>query len=209
MKTEFYKMEYEAWDEGTDDLSLELEAAYLRLCHQMYRRRGPIPAQAKSLARLWRVHTNKASALLKQLMDAGKVSLTPEGNLTNTRVERELNARGVTSTLKAEAGRKGGIHSGQVRSNSLENHDLPEADASSIEKQDEAIRVEESRVEERRKEKKIRPPLPRRTRTRDSGKSSPNEQAETQRSRQPKSSHLRSRATRAQAESATAPSIQR
>ncbi len=43
MKTEFYKMEYEAWDEGTDDLTLEQEGAYLRLCHQMYRRRGSIP----------------------------------------------------------------------------------------------------------------------------------------------------------------------
>ncbi len=54
MRGEFYKMDFEAWDEGTVDLPLELEAAYLRLCHQMYRTGGAIPNSLKLLQGLFR-----------------------------------------------------------------------------------------------------------------------------------------------------------
>lgn len=97
MKTEFYKMEYEAWDEGTDYLTLEQEGAYLRLCHQMYRRRGPVPNNPSTLARLWRCHTNKAKVIIDALIKLGKVQETADGFLTNSRVELELNRRGVST----------------------------------------------------------------------------------------------------------------
>jgi hypothetical protein len=107
MKGEFYKMEYEAWDEGTDSLSLELEAAYLRLCHQMYRRHGAIPDQANTLCRIWRCHPNKATRLLAGLIAAGKV-IRFGGMLSNARVCGELKRRAELSNKRADAGQKGG-----------------------------------------------------------------------------------------------------
>ncbi len=77
MKGEFYRMDFEAWDEGTDKLTLEQEAAYLRLCHQMYRRSGAIPEQVATFARLWRCHPNKARTLLAALLASGKVAGHP------------------------------------------------------------------------------------------------------------------------------------
>jgi uncharacterized protein YdaU (DUF1376 family) len=144
MKGEFYKMEYEAWDEGTDELSLELEGAYLRLCHQMYRRRGPVPANPATLARIWRCHTNKARKLLADLIALGKVTNTPEG-LTQTRVTQELDARETRSTHLADVGRTGGTRTQENRRKSLKSNDQDQADAGPPFKQ---IREEEKREEE-------------------------------------------------------------
>jgi hypothetical protein len=73
MKGDFYKMEYETWDEETYSISLELEAAYLRVCHQTYRRGGPISSDPRVLCGLWRCHPNKARKLLGDLLVSGKV----------------------------------------------------------------------------------------------------------------------------------------
>ena len=149
MKTEFYRMEYEAWDEGTDSLSLEQEGAYLRLCHQMYRRRGPIPNQPNMLARIWRCHPNKASALLRQLIDAGKVSVDSQGSLTQVRVMCELDHRGVRSTQAADNGHRGGIQRAQNAANLLKQQDGDQADASRVAMAGQAIREEKSREEKK------------------------------------------------------------
>jgi uncharacterized protein YdaU (DUF1376 family) len=149
VKTEFYKMEYEAWDEGTDNLTLEQEGAYLRLCHQMYRRRGPIPNQMSTLARIWRCHSNKAAALLRQLIDAGKIKVTPEGGLTQTRVTHELQLREIMSTTKAHAGHIGGTQRAQNVAKSLKILDGDQADASSNSKQVQAIREDKSREDKK------------------------------------------------------------
>lgn len=132
MKGEFYPMEYDAWDEGTISLTLEQEAAYLRLCHQMYRRRGSIPNNEKLLCVLWRVHPNKARPLLKSLIEAGKIVVTPEGHLTNTRVTDELHHRDTLRTHRAHAGHTGGIRSGHVRRNPLKTLDVDEAKRSTL-----------------------------------------------------------------------------
>lgn len=128
---EFYKMEFDAWDEGTIDLTLEEEAAYLRLCHQMYRRRGPTPNSERLLCSLWRCHPNKARRLLKKLIEMGKIYATPEGHLTNTRVTREVDTRETLRTQRADAGQTGGIRSGESRRKPLKDNDTDEAFASS------------------------------------------------------------------------------
>ena len=87
---EFYKMEYDAWDEGTVDLSLEEEAAYLRLCHQIYRRKGPVLNSAKLLCSIWRCHANRARRLLTALLQSGKISFTEDHKLTNERASVEI-----------------------------------------------------------------------------------------------------------------------
>lgn len=137
MKGEFYKMEYDAWDEGTFDLSLEEEAAYLRLCHQMYRRRAPIPNSTRMLCSLFRCHHVKAIALVKKLIAVGKIGLSDEGFLTNNRVATEVQDREKVRASRAQAGHKGGTRSGEARAKSLENMNQREAFASSVTKQNE------------------------------------------------------------------------
>jgi len=148
MKGEFYKMEYEAWDEGTDDLTLEQESAYLRLCHLMYRRGGPVQPNLRVLSGIWRCHQNKAKALLAALLEKEKVTLT-SGQLTNNRVESELGQREATRRLRSGQGKVGGKLSGEIRRNSLKNNNEDEAVASTQTKQ--------RRGEERREEKKDNP----------------------------------------------------
>lgn len=126
-KGEFYKMEFDAWDEGTVELTLEEEGAYLRLCHQMYRRRGPIPNSDRMLCALWRCHQNKARPLLQKLITKGKIQVTPEGNLTNGRVRQEVDTRETLGRHRADAGHTGGIRSGHARRKSLENNNTDEA----------------------------------------------------------------------------------
>lgn len=153
MKGEFYKMEYEAWDEGTDALTLELEAAYLRLCHQMYRRHGPVPSAPATLSRIWRVHPNKARKLLGDLIAAGKV-VEIEGHLANTRVTRELDARETRRTQQADAGHTGGTHTQENRRKALKTNEQNEALASMPVKQNQA---------EKRREEKNTPIVPKGT----------------------------------------------
>jgi len=148
MKGEFYKMDYEAWDEGTDALSLELEAAYLRLCHQLYRRKAAIPSAPATLARIWRCHPNKARKLLGDLLAAGKVAEI-DGHLTNTRVTRELDDRETMRRQKADAGKTGGTRAQENRRNVLENNDPDQASASPPDKQNQAEREVEVEVEKK------------------------------------------------------------
>ena len=77
MKGEFYKMDFRAWNTGTVDLSLEEEAAYLRLCHAMYDVGGPVPNSTRFLCAIFRCHHVKAVALVRRLRDAGARLLLP------------------------------------------------------------------------------------------------------------------------------------
>jgi hypothetical protein len=154
MKGEFYKMEYEAWDEGTVELSLEQEAAYLRLCHQMYRRGGEIPNSTKLLCSLFRCHHRKAMALLRALIEAGKIVVTERGTLANQKVAKVLDNRAITSNRLSITGRKGGERSGIARRKPLNGHDTPEAFASTPRSRGEEIREEEKKESSLRSPKK-------------------------------------------------------
>jgi uncharacterized protein YdaU (DUF1376 family) len=114
MKGEYYRMDYEAWNEGTYDLTLEQEAAYLRLCHQMYRRGGPIPNSKHLLCSLFRSGHTRATALLNKLIKAGKIVVTENGELANKRVLRELTEREELLAKKRAAGHYGGLKNKRV-----------------------------------------------------------------------------------------------
>lgn len=146
-KGEFYKMDYESWDTGTVDLTLEQEAAYLRLCHQMYRSGGPIPDSTRLLQGLFRCGHVKAAALLRQLEAAGKIQRTPDGLLTNYRVSQELLNRESLSTKRRLSGELGGTKSGVTRANPLKTQGTDEANAS----------ASRTRGEERREESPLAP----------------------------------------------------
>ncbi|KQP82878.1 DUF1376 domain-containing protein [Methylobacterium sp. Leaf117] len=160
MKGEFYKMDYEAWDEGTDELTLEQEAAYLRLCHQLYRRKAAIPSAPATLARIWRCHPNKARKLLADLIAAGKIVET-HGHLTNTRVTRELDERETKRTHKVDAGHTGGTRTQENRRKLLKTNDADEADAQAENKQNQA----EKEIEGEKKREESTPVVPKGTQT--------------------------------------------
>lgn len=149
---EFYKMDFRAWNVGTVDLTLEQEAAYLRICHAMYDARGPIPNSGRLLRGIFRCGNTKASALVRQLLDAGKIELTDTGAITNRRVTEELAKRDRRSTEQSANGKRGGTASGAARKKANEIKDRDEAHASTERSREEKRREEESREEEIREE---------------------------------------------------------
>lgn len=108
MKGEFYKMEFRAWNLGTVDLTLEQEAAYLRLCHAMYDVGGPVPNSVRFLMAIFRCGNVKATTLVAQLIAAGKIAVTADGRLFNHRVSEELANREKVSSARRLAGERGG-----------------------------------------------------------------------------------------------------
>jgi uncharacterized protein YdaU (DUF1376 family) len=148
MKGEFYKMDFRAWNVGTIDLSLEQEAAYLRLCHAMYDARGPIPNSTRLLMGLFRCGNVKATALVRHLITTGKIELTEDGLLTNRRVSEELVGRDSLSSERSVAGKRGGTASGVARRKANEINGGGQATASSKRTREEERREEKSREEE-------------------------------------------------------------
>lgn len=164
MKGEFYKMEFRAWNVGTVDLTLEQEAAYLRLCHAMYDVRGPVPNTTRFLQSIFRCGNTKAVTLVNQLIAAGKIAVTADGSLYNHRVSEELADREKVSAVRRVAGERGGSvrranaervpsdpratpervasDAGASAANPLDLHKLAEAIASTLESREEKSREE-------------------------------------------------------------------
>ena len=130
--SDFYRMDPGAWDFGTASLSLEEEAAYLRIVNAIHKHKGPVPDQDRVLAGLFRVSTRKARALVKALQDAGKVSIE-DGLIWNDRARSDLVQRGFVSISRAESGAKGGRTRAENAAKSLKDKDAHQAIASSRE----------------------------------------------------------------------------
>ncbi len=134
----FYKMDPAAWDFGTADLSLEQEAAYLRIINAIHKHDAGVPDNDRVLAGLFRTSTRKARALIDALIEAGKVVIE-DGKIWNDRARSELVQRGFVTISRAESGAKGGRKRADNAAKSLKNNDPPQAIASS--------RIEENREE--------------------------------------------------------------
>ena len=130
--SDFYRMDPGAWDFGTASLSLEEEAAYLRIVNAIHKHKGPVPDQDRVLAGLFRVSTRKARALVKALQDAGKVTIE-DGLIWNDRARSDLVQRGFVSISRAESGAKGGRTRAENAAKSLKDKDTDQAIASSRE----------------------------------------------------------------------------
>lgn len=136
----FYKMDPARWNTGTDNLSLEQEAAYLRVVNAIHLHDHPIRNNGRVLAGLWRCNERKAKRLLQELLDLGKLMI--EGDfISNRRAAEDLSIRSQLSVERQSAGHRGGIESGKVRAKVLKDNDLTQASAST--------RIEENRREER------------------------------------------------------------
>jgi uncharacterized protein YdaU (DUF1376 family) len=130
--TDFYKMDPADWDNGTARLSLEEEAAYLRIVNSIHKHKGPVPNVDRVLAGMFRTSIRKARALVLALADAGKVVIE-DGEIWNDRARSDLVHRGFVSVSRAESGAKGGRKSAEVRAKALENNEKQQAIASTRE----------------------------------------------------------------------------
>jgi uncharacterized protein YdaU (DUF1376 family) len=130
--TDFYKMDPGAWDHGTANLSLEEEAAYLRVVNAMHKNKSPVPNNVRVWAGMFRCSTRKARALVAALIDAGKLALTEDG-LVNERAISDLVHRGFVSVSRAESGAKGGRIRAENARKLLETNNPKQANASSRE----------------------------------------------------------------------------
>ncbi|ARC37871.1 DUF1376 domain-containing protein [Paracoccus yeei] len=103
----FYKMNPADWDFGTADLSLEEEAAYLRIINAIHKHDQPVPDNDRVLAGMFRCSTRKARALVSALVAAGKLQIEG-GTITNEKAISDVVRRGFVSSSRAESGAKGG-----------------------------------------------------------------------------------------------------
>lgn len=130
--TGFYKMDPADWDNGTANLTLEEEAAYLRIVNSMHKHKAPVPNNDRVLAGMFRVSMRKARALVASLVEAGKLSIE-DGYISNERAASDLVRRGFVSISRAEMGSKGGRRRAENAAKALKNNDTVQAMASSRE----------------------------------------------------------------------------
>ena len=143
--TDWYKMNPVDWNDGTDDLTLEQEAAYLRLCHAIYITERPIRDNGFVVAGLLRCNDRKAKRLISELEAAGKITVE-NGLISNRRAAEEVSNRNRTRVERKSAGSRGGIESAKSRAKSLENNDTGQAIASTHVEPEEKRREESSVV---------------------------------------------------------------
>lgn len=139
----WYKMNPIDWNDGTDDLTLEQEAAYLRICHAIYITERPIRANGFVIAGLLRCGERKASRLLEELVAAGKL-VVEDGLISNRRALEEVSSRSRVSGERAASGSRGGVASAKARAKALKDHETGQAIASEQPKQN---RTDETRTE--------------------------------------------------------------
>lgn len=130
--SDFYRMDPGDWDFGTAHLTLEEEAAYLRIINAIHKHKGPVPDQDRVLAGLFRVSTRKARSLVMALARAEKITVE-DGFIWNERARKDLIQRGFVSISRAESGAKGGRTRAERAAKALEDNDQPQAIASSRE----------------------------------------------------------------------------
>jgi uncharacterized protein YdaU (DUF1376 family) len=142
--TDWYKMNPVDWNDGTDELTLEQEGAYLRICHAIYITERPIRENWFVIAGLLRCSDRKAKRLVAELVEAGKLVLE-DGQISNRRAMDEVSTRRGVSVDRSSAGRRGGVESGKSRAKALKDNDADEAIASK-QNEPEEIREEEKRL---------------------------------------------------------------
>lgn len=104
---DYFKLNIGDWNVGTDGLTLEQEAAYLRVVSAIMLYEQAIPNNLRTLAGMWRCNERRAKRLLAELVTAGKVSIEG-GKIHNARALREASDIRAARSAKREAGRKGG-----------------------------------------------------------------------------------------------------
>ncbi|VDS07560.1 hypothetical protein PARHAE_00737 [Paracoccus haematequi] len=134
----YYKMDPADWDFRTAELSLEEEAALLRIINAIHKHDQPVPNNDRVLAGLFRCSTRKARTLLNALIEAGELRIE-DGRITNDKAISDIVQRGSVSGSRAESGAKGGRKRAENAAKALSDNESGQAIASS--------RIEENRIE--------------------------------------------------------------
>lgn len=128
----FYKMDPILWDHATVDLSLEEEAAYLRVCNAIYKAEKGCPMNDRVLAGMFRTSTRKARSIVDALLSKGKL-FTRDGQLWNERADFEINSMriraGKSDELPAKGKRNGRELDAKAQRNDSERADKSLNDA--------------------------------------------------------------------------------
>jgi len=143
--TDWYKMNPVDWNDGTEDLTLEQEAAYLRICHAIYITERPVRDNGFVIAGLLRCNDRRAKRLVSELVGLGKITIE-NGFISNRRAVEEVSNRSRTRVERKSAGSRGGVESAKVRAKTLKDNDVSQAIASTH------VEPEERREEESRRE---------------------------------------------------------
>lgn len=141
--SEFYKRNPSEWMDGTNDLTLEQEAAYSRIVDATALYDQAPRHNIHVLCGLWRCAPRKAERLLKELIDLGKLTIE-DGRVVNERAVKEASNRRALSVDRASTGRRGGVESGKSRRKPLKDNNQDEA-------------VGSTRIEENRRESPLTP----------------------------------------------------
>jgi uncharacterized protein YdaU (DUF1376 family) len=148
--SEFYKMEPLRWDRGTDDLTLEQEAAYLRVCNAIYAADQPIRENYRLLAGMWRCNERKAKRLLAEVIATGKLRVEG-GWIINEKAVEDVSKRRELRVKRQLAGHSGGIESGKSRAKPRGNKETTEASASTRKEVEIEVEAEKKKVEPRKR----------------------------------------------------------
>lgn len=125
MIAEFYKHEIAKWNVATDNLTLEQEAALLRVVGIIRLYERPFRENYRVLSGIWRCNERKAKRLLSELLASGHLSV--EGGFIID--EKAVNDASMLRQLRIDrqfTGHLGGIESGKSRRKALENKDTGE-----------------------------------------------------------------------------------
>ena len=121
---EFFKLSIADWNVGTDGLTLEQEAALLRVVNAILLYEKPIPHNLRVLGGLWRCNERKAKRLLAELVAAGKLTIE-DGRIGNRRALNEASTLRRARLDARSTGRRGGLESGKLRRKALEYKEPP------------------------------------------------------------------------------------
>lgn len=146
---DWYKKTPTEWNQKTDNLSLEQEAALLRIVNAIHIHEQPLTKNMRVLGGLWRCNERKAKRLFNELIDLGKITIEDDCIVEQKAID-SVSIRVQLRIDRQLAGSRGGIESGKSRAKSLKTNKPDEASGST--------RVEEKRVDKIRKNPPIGPP---------------------------------------------------
>ena len=105
---------------GTTTLTLEQEAAYLRVVCAINLYDEPVPADLRVLGGLWRCNERKAQRLLDELMATGKIQIS-DGVITNSLAMEDVSRRNGLAAERESTSSGAGVHQ-QSTSSAREVH---------------------------------------------------------------------------------------
>jgi hypothetical protein len=128
---EYWQLKIAKWNLATDDMTLELEGALLRVVNATRLYDRPIKANLRVLSGLWRCNERRAKRILSDLVATGEIRIE-DGLIINERAVDEASNYNALRVERASNGHKGGIESGKSRRKALKNKEQDEAVGSTI-----------------------------------------------------------------------------